>query len=58
MDRNLKDKALREKLQNAEYSMEPAAWGQMEAMLDRRDRRKAGIWWWLSAAAFCCSVAV
>ncbi|MCW3127666.1 MAG: hypothetical protein JWO03_3324 [Bacteroidetes bacterium] len=45
MEGNPNDKALREKLQAAEYPYDPAAWGQMEKMLDGKKKRR-GIFWW------------
>lgn len=43
------DKAMRDKLQGLEMPFDPAAWEQMEAMLDKKDRRRGLFWWWFGS---------
>ena len=58
MERNLNDKQLREKLQSAEYSFDPKAWEQMDAMLDSKSKTKIVPWWWSAAALLVISIGV
>lgn len=48
------DKQLRDKLSSTEFPFDPAAWGQMEAMLNEKKKRRGFFWWWTGgiAAAF------
>lgn len=43
------DKAMRDKLQGVEVSFDPAAWEQMEAMLDKKEKKRGFFWLWFSA---------
>jgi hypothetical protein len=57
MEEKLSDKEMRDKLQAAEYPFDPQAWGQMEAMLDKKDKRRALLFWWSSGIAAALLVA-
>lgn len=41
------DQKMRNKLQGFEAPMDPAAWQQMEQMLNQKKKRRAIFWWWL-----------
>lgn len=43
------DKAMRDKLQGVEVPFDPAAWEQMEAMLDKKEKKRGFFWLWFSA---------
>ena len=51
MEEKQSDKDMRDKLQAAEYPYDPQAWGQMEAILDNKEKRRGIIWWWPSGIA-------
>ena len=58
MEGNPNDKALREKLLSAEYTYDPAAWGQMEQMLDAKKKRRGFIWWWWTSGALAAALLI
>lgn len=43
------DKAMRDKLQGVEMPFDPAAWEQMEAMLNKDEKKRGFFWWWFGA---------
>lgn len=43
------DKAMRAKLQGVEMPFDPAAWEQMEAMLNKDEKKRGFFWWWFGA---------
>lgn len=43
------DKAMREKLQGFDAPFDPAAWEQMEAMLNKDEKKRGFFWWWFGA---------
>ncbi len=43
---NNTDKEMRSKLQSFEAPMDPAAWQQMESMLNKKKKRRPLLWWW------------
>lgn len=45
MEETPSDKIIREKLQAAQYPFDPAAWADMEKMLDGKKKRRGIIWW-------------
>ncbi|MBK8659290.1 MAG: hypothetical protein IPN22_10585 [Bacteroidetes bacterium] len=51
------DQEMRSKLQGFEAPMDPAAWQQMEAMLNQKKKRRAIFWWWLGGTAAAVVVA-
>jgi hypothetical protein len=48
---NNSDKIIREKLAGLQPPFEPAAWQQMEAMLNKKEKPKGFLFWWLGAIA-------
>lgn len=48
---NNADKHLREKLQGLQMPYDPAAWEQMEEMLDKKKKRRGFFWWWTGGIA-------
>lgn len=43
------DKAMRDKLGGVEMPFDPAAWEQMEAMLNKEEKKRGFFWWWFGA---------
>ena len=50
---NNADKEMRDKLRRVELPFDPAAWEQMDAMLEKDRKPKAFIWWWFGGVAAC-----
>jgi len=55
---NNSDKILRDKLAGLQPPFEPQAWQQMEAMLNKNEKPKGFLFWWLGGIAFLLATGI
>jgi hypothetical protein len=55
---NNSDKIIREKLAGLQPHFEPQAWQQMEAMLNKNEKPKGFLFWWLGGIAFLLATGI
>src|SRR6187402_1408095 len=55
---NNSDKIIREKLAGLQPPFEPQAWQQMEAMLNKNEKPKGFLFWWLGGIAFLLATGI